>query len=762
MSQEERRAIESILDNTTSFYQNSLNDRVKRYLSEERGFTEQTILRFRIGYAAGGLRDHLINHLGHDVEMCIRAGVLKRNDDGVIQDYFFRRIVFPILKRDQVVHLTGREFDGGGPKYLHLPGEMSFLYNEDALSSNVIFIAEGPTDCITAVQFGLPAIALLGATSFKQEFVPRIAHCEKIFVCLDGDAAGEAGALRIGEFIPDRSYIVRLPQGLDLDEYLREHGPEGFQQIVASSKRFLRYRLEEIPQDIDRAELPRRLETILRVLSRLDEALTEHFLNHDLRDWFSLRSEEVDVYRRQVRGKRRTERRNRENRDAQEKQETNYLAKFTGLVDLAEQNGATIFLVKDGNGITVEDHVNLDGIRFIPPPKVRVPWLLPRSDRVMRNYETCLSDPVVFGRNLYIDIVRYFRDISDLPSDIYYDLLATWAIHTYLLDDVQYSPIICLFSVPERGKSRTGKGLIYLAYRGIHIESLREAYIVRAAENFGCSIFFDVRNVWKKAECSGSEDILLHRFEKGAAVPRVIYPDRGPHKDIVYYSIFGPTIIATNEGIDKILETRAVYINMPIGHRRFENDVVPETALELKERLVALRAWHMGRTLPEAQKPSAARLGDILKPLLQVIRLVNPEGEQGFLALVRRLEQDRLVEKSVSLEAEILNIITNLEGSVWHGYLPVKTIVDRLNHDLPENSRLSYQRVGRILAAMGFRKGRTSDGATAIHYDRNHIVQLVEAYGLRETPETSETPVGQQGTPLENPDARSDTDDTDD
>ncbi len=735
MPQEDRLAIEEILGDTASFYETCLDREAKRYLMEERGFSEESILRFRIGYAAGGLLDHLLNHLGRLEELCLRSGVLKRDANGMIRDYFFGRIVFPILKRNRVVHLTGREFNGNGPKYLHLRGEIPCLYNEDALGVNSVYVTEGPTDCITAVQSGLPAVAVLGAMSFKQEFVPRFSRCEKVFICLDGDRAGEEGALKIGEFLPDKSNIVQLPAGVDLDEYLRTHGREEFQRIVTASKNFLQFRLELIPQDTERTELPRRLEPVLRVLSHMDEAVAEHFLDNNLRDRFELRSGEVDCYRRILRRQRRSDRRERENRGAQERQEPNYIAKFDSLIDLVEQNGAVVFLVKEGNNIAVRDHVDLDGVRSVPPPKVKIPWLLARIDNVIRNYEACCVDPAIYGRDLYVDIVRYFRGISDLPSDVFYDFLATWAIHTYLLDEVQYSPIICLFSVPERGKSRTGKGLIYLAYRGIHIESLREAYIIRSAENFGCSIFFDVQNVWKKAENSGSEDILLHRFEKGARVPRVIYPDRGPHRDTVYYSIFGPTIIATNEGIDRILETRAVYINMPISRRRFENDVVPEGALELKERLVALRAWHMGRPLPEAQKPSAARLGDILKPLLQVIRLVNPQGEQGFLALVRMLERDRLIERSVSLEGEILNLIRNLGDFVWHGYLPVKTIVDRLNQNRPERSRLTYQRVGRILAAMGFRKGRTSDGAVAILYDENHISQMVEAYGLRETPE---------------------------
>jgi hypothetical protein len=419
--------------------------------------------------------------------------------------------------------------------------------------------------------------------------------------------------------------------------------------------------------------------------------------------------------------------------------------------------GVVNFLIKSEDGISVRAHVDLNGERYFPPPKEKVPWLLPSGDRVINAYESCRSNPTAFGQGLYNDIVRYFRGVSDLPGDLYYDLLTVWCFHTYLLETVQNSPIICLFSVPERGKSRTGKGLIYLAYRGIHVESLREAYIVRAAENFCCSIFFDVMNVWKKAELSGSEDILLHRFEKGATVPRVVYPDRGPHRDTVYFSIFGPTIIATNEGIDKILETRAIYINMPEAHRRFENDVIPEGALELKERLVAFRAWHMGQNLPEAEKPSAGRLGDILKPLLQTIRLVNPRMEQSFFTLVRSLERDRLIEKSTSLEAEILNAVKDLEDDITHGFLPVKAITNRLNVGRPEKFRISYQKVGRILAAMGFRKGRTAEGAAAIYYDDLLITQMLGAYGLGETSETSDTS-DSQGEPVGRSDISGDTD----
>ena len=81
--------------------------------------------------------------------------------------------------------------------------------------------------------------------------------------------------------------------------------------------------------------------------------------------------------------------------------------------------------------------------------------------------------------------------LAELPGDEYYDLVAAWVFHTYLLEPVQYSPIICLFAVPERGKSRTGKGMINVAYRGVHVESLIDASLVRVANNLNASIFFN-------------------------------------------------------------------------------------------------------------------------------------------------------------------------------------------------------------------------------------------------------------------------------
>ena len=340
---------------------------------------------------------------------------------------------------------------------------------------------------------------------------------------------------------------------------------------------------------------------------------------------------------------------------------------------------------------------------------------------------------------LFDDLKAYHKSISEMPNENYYDLIAAWDFHTYCLESVQYSPNICLFAVPERGKSRTGKGMIYVAHRGMHVESLREAYLLRVASHSKVAIFFDVMDFWNKADKNGSQDIVLNRFEKGTKVPRVIYPDRGAFKDTVYYDVFGPTVIATNIAVHEILETRAIQINMPETSRKFENDVTKETALPLKERLVAFRARRLGEKLPDISKPASGRLGDIMKPILQIIQTVKPERIQSFLSLVRELEKDRLMDKGDSIEAQILKVIIELRGEVKRGSLSVKKIVSEFNKDKSEKEKLTDKRIGRRLCPMGFAKCRTNNGASAIIWEESKIERLRITYGLEKTSETSKT-----------------------
>jgi len=736
---DEKRAIEKVLAETIQYHQQNLPQAVKDYLTKERGLTEEIIQQFRIGYASGGLYQHLVKDLKLPLELCLKAGVLKKYEDGSIRDFFHNRIVLPNIKRGQVVHISARSLNGSVPKYLNLPGEISHLYNEDALCENEIYVTEGVFDCLKAVQVGLPTVAILGASGLKFSTIGKFKHCKRVFLCLDGDDAGRDGALKLAGFIGNRARIIQLPDGQDLNDFLNAHSREELGALAAAAPDIIRYELNLIPPDADKADLPQLLARVIEQLAEFDIPTREAYLR-EIKSRFSLNSIEIEGYRELVINQRIEQHDCKTEQLSDSEDDPEHSAYFEGLVDLVEEKGMPAFLIKDSDNVSIVTRVEKDGIIYIPPRKEQIPWLLPRGQEVLKYCEQgkTLSKTELDGA-LYNALLEYHKAISDLPGEYYYDLVVAWDFHTYLLEQVQYSPIICLFAVPERGKSRTGKSMIHVAYRGIHVESLRDAYLVRVANDLKASVFFDVRDIWRKAEKNGSEDILLHRFEKGAQVPRVLYPDRGAHQDIKYYSVFGPTVISTNEGVHRILETRAVQINMPETRRQFENDVMPELALPLKEQLVAFRARHLGETLLDIPKPASSRLGDILKPILQIVRLVKPEREGHLMKLVKELESDRMIDKSDSFEAHLLKVILDLKDNVERGILSIKLITDTFNEDKQDRFQITYQRVGRRLSAMGFKKGKNPDGASAIIWDSESIERMEETYGLRKTSETSET-----------------------
>ena len=671
-------------------------------------------------------------------ESALKAGVLKRKPSREIEDYFKNRLIFPTIKKGMVLHLSGRSLDESNPKYLHQPGKIEHLYNEDALSEKKILLVEGAPDCIAASQVGYSAAGLLGSQGFKKEYLPKFSRCETVFVCFDGDRAGREGALKTAMILGDKARIVALPSGMDLNEYLKEHSKEDFDALLSESKDLIQSHLDQIPAETDSVSLSKELHPIIEMLAVMEDSKSEAYLSSEIKPRFGLSEKETNAYRKDISQLKRS---NQKETVAQaDHKETIRSADFESLVDLVEDDGKASFLILNEAGeITVVKEYEEDEKLLLPPSKDKIPWKLPAVSEILELHKLEKELSVQEADHaLYQEIRSHLQGVSDLPFEEHYDLLTAWVMHTYLLEGVQYTPIICLFAVPERGKSRTGKALTYLSYRGLHVESLREAYIFRFADYCNASIFFDVVDIWKKAEKKDSQDILLHRYERGATVPRVNDPDKGPFEDTTFYKVFGPTVIAVNESPQKILGTRAVTINMQPSSKLFENPVTPEAALPLKSRLLLFRARHLGKDLPEFTKPVRGRLGDILKPICQIIQLACPERLPAFGELIKRIQKDRQLESSETLEAEVLRAVVQLEYQVEKGVLPVKDVTEEINRGKSDQRQFTPHRIGRVLGSLGFGKKKCSNGASAIVYNDQLIKQLKPQYGLEETSETPE------------------------
>jgi hypothetical protein len=407
------------------------------------------------------------------------------------------------------------------------------------------------------------------------------------------------------------------------------------------------------------------------------------------------------------------------------------LAIFPGLVDICETDeGQLAYLTdRDGEFVLVDSVETTTGATATPPDRDHFPFLLPRASEVLTWLDR--DDPT-----LYTDVLAYLRRFSAL-DDLQWSLVAHYVFLTYLHDhpQIDYCPYLLFYAVPERGKSRTGKSVAYVAFRGIHLIELREANIFRYSQHLHGTLFFDLMDVSKKAERSGCDDILLLRAEKGAKCSRVLYPDQGAFRDTVYYDIYGPTIIASNEELHKILHTRCLPIIMPNRPGHYDNPR-PELALPLKERLTAWRGKMMRKRLPAPPSPFpgiTGRLWDIAYPLFLVGQYVNPGGQETLYQAILAIAGDRADAQRGTVEGRLVGIIRELTGEKgldWLDEWELKTadVLRKYNENRPEDKHVTAQWIGQRLGKMSIRR-RTVNGRSEILLTQGEYQALLNQYG---------------------------------
>jgi len=186
-----------------------------------KGISLEMVQRFKLGLAIkGGLVEHLTGK-GFTLEECIESGVITVRN-GKVTDFFEHAVIFPIIVRGKVVSLTGRMLsENASSKFMHLKGEISYLFNEDILyETDEVIICEGPVDTITALQYGYAAVGVLGAQSFKESYLSKFRNVSKIYSCLDNDEGGNIGTKRLDEIFHGDIKVIKLPEGMDLNDYL--------------------------------------------------------------------------------------------------------------------------------------------------------------------------------------------------------------------------------------------------------------------------------------------------------------------------------------------------------------------------------------------------------------------------------------------------------------------------------------------------------------------------------------------------------------
>jgi len=265
--------------------------------AKSRGLDQGALSHFGIGFAPDGW-DHLSQFLlKHEPdcppEVLEQSGLVSPRRQGGFVDRFRNRLMFPIRDpRSRVIAFGGRILPGPDreAKYLNSPETPLFekgktLYNWDSVCSlpkesrgRRILVVEGYLDAISLWQQGfLEVVAPLG-TGFTPSQVKLLEDMyQEVQLVFDGDLAGSTATLRAVERMVNSNMIVRairLPEGMDPQEYLQVHGPTEFRSLLANASNALRFYCEEVLKEHDLEERQdkerawRRLVTFFQGLNR--------------------------------------------------------------------------------------------------------------------------------------------------------------------------------------------------------------------------------------------------------------------------------------------------------------------------------------------------------------------------------------------------------------------------------------------------------------------------------------------------------------
>ena len=239
---------------------------------KERGFTEETIQKFRLGFSPDEWTAFTDNALakGYQLEFLEKTGLTIVNGDRKF-DRFKGRVMFPIHS------MSGRVFGFGGrimtndknmAKYLNSPE--SDIYHKSKVLYGIFFakqaiakadncyLVEGYTDVIQMHQKGIENVVASSGTALTVEQI-RLIHrlTPNITVLYDGDAAGLRASIRGIDLILEQGMNVKVctfPEGEDPDSFTRKTAYEDLLAYFANNTTdFIRFKasllIEEAKDD---------------------------------------------------------------------------------------------------------------------------------------------------------------------------------------------------------------------------------------------------------------------------------------------------------------------------------------------------------------------------------------------------------------------------------------------------------------------------------------------------------------------------------
>ncbi len=297
-----RDLIYSIYKLAGDFFADNLfkhGDFALQYLSE-RGFSNDTIQKFQIGFALDSftaLRNYLLKNNINE-KILPNTGLFTQNG----RDLFRNRLMFPIHDHTgKTVAFGGRILheDQEGGKYVNSPtteiytkgNELYglFLTKYEIQKKDAVLISEGYTDFLRLYEKGfVNSTASLGTSLTDGQIRLLNRYTNNFYILYDGDKAGRNAAVRAaGNVIKQggKAYLVLLPDDADPDSFLQENDPAELQNLIEKATTLPKFLQDDSSLNM---ETRAKLDTLIEILNKIDDEISKELFIKEISEIFGI------------------------------------------------------------------------------------------------------------------------------------------------------------------------------------------------------------------------------------------------------------------------------------------------------------------------------------------------------------------------------------------------------------------------------------------------------------------------------------------
>ncbi|QNK76329.1 DNA primase [Winogradskyella sp. PAMC22761] len=287
-----RESLYLVSEYASSYFQNVLHKTnpgkaIGLSYFKERGFTEETIKKFDLGYSLDEWQGFTDNALGkgYQINFLEQTGLTIVKGEKRF-DRFKGRVMFPIHSMSgRVLGFGGRILtnDKKAAKYLNSPESEIYhkskilygLYHakQTIAKEDNCYLVEGYTDVIQLCQTGITNVVSSSGTALSPDQIRLINRLtNNITVLFDGDAAGIRASIRGIDLILEQGVNVKIctfPDGEDPDSFSRSNTLEELKEYLNdNAKDFIQFKASLLVKEANNDPI-KKAETIREIVNSI-------------------------------------------------------------------------------------------------------------------------------------------------------------------------------------------------------------------------------------------------------------------------------------------------------------------------------------------------------------------------------------------------------------------------------------------------------------------------------------------------------------